>query len=776
MKSSNKRTTPLDGKSSRNESEPSGDSLYLDASASIEERVNDLMGSMTLEEKVAQVSAVSLRDSTAEEEGLAGKVKAVRDGITNGIGQIENTFDPRCPRESVEEVNDLQRLLFETTRLKIPALIGSECLHGHAGYNSTVFPVPLAMASSWNVELLETVYNSIAKEARARGAHEAHTPVLDLGRDPRWGRIEETYGEDTYLATRIGVAAISGLQGGCSGNPGTSHIVAAPKHFAGYGQVSGGRNFATTPIETKTLHDEILPPFEVSVKEANVLGMMASHCDIGGVPAHGNRWLLTELLREEWGFEGFVVSDYNDVPRLDVYHHVVASIEEAAGMAISAGMDVDLPVGEAYWRLEKVIEEKPELETALDVSVRRVLRLKFLLGLFENRYSDPEEAERVVGSSKHVDLAERIACESIVLLKNEQSLLPLDLGSIGTIAVVGPNAASMEIGNYTVKNDFVVSILEGVKQRAGTGVEVLYEEGCEIGDTSFETKETVLNQVSLEEELPKIHKAVEAVKRSDVAVVCVGGNTQTAMEAFYVPGIKGDRSTLGLLGNQSELVYQVLDTGVPTVVVLMGGRPYSIPEISEKANAIINTFYLGQTNGAAVSKVLFGDVNPSGKLPVTVPRSVGQLPMYYSQKAQSFYKDYLDEDAGPLYPFGFGLSYTTFHYSELVVEKKVFGMDEKVSFSIELTNSGKVAGAEVVQVYFRDLVASIIRPEKLLVRFEKVFLEAGEVREVCFSLDPKKDLSFTGIDMTQVVEPGVFEVMVGGSSADIRERVQFELA
>ncbi len=749
--------------------------IYLDPAAPLAARVQDLLARMTVEEKAAQLTSASLRLSAATEEGLAEVGLQVRERLTHGIGQIENTFDPRTPRQSVEEVNALQRLLREETRLGIPALIGSECLHGHVGSQSTIFPVPLAMASSWNPALVRRAFDVTAREARARGSHEAHTPVVDLGRDPRWGRIEETYGEDTWLVTQMGLAAIAGLQGGMAGNPGRSHVIAAPKHFAGYGQVSGGRNFAATPIETKTLWDEILPPFAAAVKVARAQGIMASHGEVGGVPAHGNRWLLTDLLRDEWGFEGMVVSDYYDILRLDEFHHVVASLDEAARLALIAGMDLDLPAGAAYCRLPAVIAAEPALEVDLDRSVSRILRLKFRLGLFEDPFVDATAAESIVGCGAHLAVAEELAAESITLLKNAGDLLPFDLAALRTIAVIGPNAASIETGGYSMTNDHVVSILAGITQYVGARARVVHAEGCRIGAVSYENHETVFRAHPLAGELAAIGAAVEVARRADVAVVCVGGNTRTSTEAFYLAGIKGDRATLGLLGNQEELVRRILATGTPTVVVLMGGRPYAIPGIAGQAPALLNTFYLGQANGAAVARVLFGDVNPSGKLPITVPRSVGQLPMYYSQKAESFYKDYLDEAPGPLFPFGFGLSYTTFEYSDLQVGQPTYRREESVRCRVTITNTGRRAGAEVVQVYFRDLVASVVRPAKLLVRFEKVFLQPGEARELTFELSPAKDLSFTGIDLQRVVEPGEFELMVGSSSADIRATATFAL-
>lgn len=762
----------LDGRAAGKTDSPP---IYLDPLAPLDARLGDLMGRMTLEEKIAQVRSTSLRASAATEEGIAEAEKSVRDQIKNGIGQIENTFDPRPPRKSVEDVNALQRILVENTRLKIPALVGSECLHGHSGYNSTVFPTPLAMASSWNPELVHQAFDIVGLEARARGAHEAHTPVLDLGRDARWGRIEETYGEDTYLTFVMALAIVSGLQGGMDGNPGTTHIVSAPKHFAGYGQVSGGRNFAATPVDDKTLFDEVLPPFEAAVIGAQAQGMMASHCDVGGVPAHGNRWLLTDLLRGRWGFKGMVVSDYNDIPRLDEYHHVVSSVEEAARMAIMAGLDLDLPAGAGYASLGAAIRKDPKLEAYLDLSVRRILRLKFLLGLFENPYADVNAVEEIVGSEAHEKVAEDLACESITLLKNAGNLLPLKPEGLKTIAVIGPKAASNDMGTYSMKNDHLITILDGIRRKVGPGVRVIHEEGCRIGKFEITKAGSSMEEFPLASEAASIQKAVDAAESADVAIVCVGGDLNTSMEAFYQSGVKGDRSTLDLLGNQQELVMRVIGTGKPVIVVLMGGKPYSIPDVYSRADVVINTFYLGQCNGIAVAKVLFGEVNPSGKLPITIPRSVGQLPAYYSQKAQSFYKEYLDEKAGPLFSFGFGLSYTTFGFSALDLGKGSYRLDEPVTLNFKVKNTGDVAGAEVAQVYFRDKVASVIRPARLLVRFEKVFLKPGEEREISFQLDPQKDLSFTGIDMKRVVEPGTFEVMVGDSSSHIVLRSSFDL-
>ena len=573
----------------------------------------------------------------------------------------------------------------------------------------------------------------------------------------------------------MGLAAVSGLQGGRNGNPGTTHLISAPKHFAGYGQVAGGRNFAATPIDRRTLQDEVLPPFEAAVKQGKTLGMMASHCDVEGVPAHGNRWLLTELLRDDWGFEGYVVSDYNDVPRLEFFQHVVATAEEAAALALSAGLDIDLPVSQAYGGLEAILHAQPELVADLDRSVARILRLKFMLGLFENPYVDVAAVRQVVGCEAHVAISRQLAEEAVVLLKNDHQTLPLERSGRLTLAVIGPNAASREVGNYTVSNDANGSILDAIRQVLPSGDQVLHEGGCTIPQVGWDGTQSTLVETALSDERESIDRAVKAAAAADVAVLCLGGNTQTSREAFYVDGIKGDRSSLNLLGNQLALFRQVKATGTPVVVIYMGGRCYSEPEIAAEADAILNLFYLGQEGGIAVAKVLFGEVNPSGKLPVTVPRSVGQLPSYYAQKAISFYKDYLDEEPGPLYPFGYGLSYTQFEFGDIELAQPTLAVADPVRFAITLTNTGSRAGAEVVQVYFRDEVASVVRPAKLLVRFEKTYLEAGENRVLRFELMPATDLSFSGRDLNRTCEAGGFTLMIGRSSTDICATARFAL-
>jgi beta-glucosidase len=745
--------------------DPQKDS-YFDTRLPVEKRVEILLGQMTLEEKVAQVCGLLIKVTI--NEGVAESKETIYTNLKNGIGEIENSFDQASPKESAIYMNRLQQFLKDSTRLKIPALVGSECLHGHVGYNSTIFPVPLAMACSWNPELVNKVFDIAGREARMRGCTGAHTPVLDLGRDPRFGRIEETYGEDTYLVSQMGFAASTGLQGGTEGNPRATHIISSPKHFAGYGQVSGGRNFAPTVINTRMLYDEILPPYEKNVKEANVLGIMASHSGVDEIPAHANKWLLTELLKNKWGFEGIVVSDYYDIRQLYEFHHVARDAKDAAKIALTAGVDIDLPNGLVYSNLTEVISDDPSLEKYLNESVKRILTLKFKLGLFENSFVDAEKCDQFVGNSSNIAVAEEIANESIVLLKNHDRTLPLDVNKINSIAVIGPNAASIETGGYSVKNDHVVSILEGIKKSVPARIKINYTEGCKIarfeGDIGGPTKMII---AALEEEENNIQQAVNLASGSDVAVVCVGGMVRTSNEAYLRTGFKGDRSTLGLLGNQEELINRLIATGKPVIVVLMGGKPYAIPKISEKVGALLSTFYLGQQTGVAVSNVLFGKINPSGKLSIGFPRSSGQLPVYYSQKRGAFTKDYLEESSKPLFAFGYGLSYSDFEFSGFKAEKDTISDKEDYKFSVQLKNTSNYSGAEVVQVYYSDLVASVSRPEKLLVKFKKVFLEPGEAKTLEFTIHPKEDLSFTGVDYKKVLEPGEFKILIGNSSDNI---------
>lgn len=742
---------------------------YKNKDLSIQQRVDDLYSRMNLQEKVAQVSAYQLNKLIIEAEGGKSDTKVTLDNaLKNGIGFVENAFDTLEAVQSVEKINKIQAFL-KNTRLGIPAIVGSEGLHGYTGTNSTVFPSPIAIGCSFDPELVKKAYDIVGREARARGSSEIHGIVLDIGRDPRWGRIEETFGEDTYLNTMMGIACVSGLQGGISGNPDTSHVISSPKHFAGYAQVDGGRNFAPTHFTYRTFMDQILPPFEAAIKVAHAQGIMASHGDIDGIPAHGNQWLLTQVLKQQWGFQGVVVSDYMDISRLDILHHVAANQDEAAEMALRAGIDVDLPTGAAYKNLVRLVAQKPELMPYLEQAVKRVLRLKFMLGLFENPFSDAHFAKTFVNNDAHINLSKQLADKCVVLLKNSKNILPLKKENIKTIAVIGPKAADRSLGTYTMPNDKAISILEAIQHEAGSAIKVLYHEGCKIANYKvMPDGEEITELIPISKEQKSISAAVNTALQADAVILCLGDEHFTVKEAVFKPGKKGDRSELTLLGNQLALARQLIATGKPVVIVLKNGRPISIPELNAEATSIMEVFNNGMMTGPAVCDAIFGKTNPGGKLSVSVPKSVGQLPVYYSQNATGTYKDYILEDSKPLYPFGYGLSYTTFSYTGLNIEDKVISSGRDFKFSFIIKNTGNYTGDEVVQVYVHDKVASVLRPVKELKRFERVALKPGESKLVSFTLNPAIDLSFTNNENKKVAEPGEFDLMIGASSADIK--------
>ncbi len=746
--------------------------LYKNASIPIEDRVSDLIVRMSLEEKIAQTisidpSALSL--SQEEEQAVMERGEIIKEELItrmcDGMGAFQLPGKKLSPKGMAKYRNALQRHVMENTRLQIPVLAQDECLNGHLAKGSTMFPKPIGLAGTFDTDLVKSVYNAIGVETRARGGHQAFTPVLDIGRDPRWGRIEETFGEDTYLVTSMGQAAVEGLQGGKNGVE-EGHIVSSPKHFAGYAQIDGGRNFAPTVITERMLRDEILPPFEVAIKKSGMLGVMPSHAEIDGVPCHGNKRLLTDILRTEWGFEGIVVSDYNDVERLNILHHVVDNRIDAAAMGLEAGVDMDLPWGSAYKYLAQAVEKNLELEKTLNNTVKRILRLKFCLGLFENPYVDEERAEDIVRSNEHVKLAQKAAEKTIILLKNENKTLPLNIKSLNKIAVIGPNADPVEFSYYSTRPNVGVSILDGIKDYVGNSCEVVYQQGCHItsADKVLETEvEDGLSNpklYTLDEEKQSIEQAVEITKQSDVAIVCLGGSPNTSREAVTLQPHYGDNASLDLVGNQNELLKRVLATGTLVVVVLINGKPLSCGYVYDNAPAVLEGWYLGQETGHAMANVLFGDVNPAGRLPVTIVRNSGFLPGYYSQKPTGFLKGYLFEENEPYFWFGHGLSYTEFRYSNLSLDKERMLADEKITVSIDITNIGDTDGEEVVQMYITDPTASVTRPTRELKGFERVYIKTGETRTISFTVDAEM-LAFTGADNIKKAEKGTFLIHVG---------------
>ncbi len=750
---------------------------YRDRTLPAPERVADLRDRMSLEEKIAQLycfgRAVELIDILLDEAGeiLPDKMAEL---FPHGLCQLGRPAQRRSPRSSVELTNAIQKFLVEETRLGIPALFNEEGVHGLMATGSTSFPQAIALASTWDEQLLEEVYTVVAREARVRGSNYVYAPVLDLARDPRWGRVEETFGEDPYLVSRLGVAAVRGLQGR---GPviDEEHVIACAKHYAVHGQPEGGLNAAPASISERVIREEFLPPFQAAVTEAGVLAVMASYNEVDGIPVHANHWLLQTVLREEWGFDGFVTSDGFGVPQLVLSHHTAADADEAARRAIEAGVDCEVPAGICYPGLLEQAKAGEVSMQAIDRAVGNVLRAKIRLGLLDDvSYADPDRAERVTNCPAHRDLALRAAREAVVLLKNQRDLLPLDGTAIGSIAVVGPNAADLHLGGYAEDPGRGISVLEGIRQRLGATASVAYAEGCRIteggqGYAAWHRDEVTLSDPG--DDTPRIAEAVELARRSDVAVLVLGGNEGSCREGWWFNHL-GDRDDLNLLGRQQELVEGVLETGTPTIAVLINGRPLTINYVAENVPAILECWYLGQATGTAVADVLFGEVNPSGRLPVTFPRSVGQLPVYYYHRP-SAKRGYAFVENRPLYPFGFGLSYTTFAYTDLGVSPERISVGETARAKVDVSNTGDRAGAEIVQLYLRDRVASVTRPVKALKGFRRIYLEPGETRTVEFELTPG-ELALLDAEMQWRVEPGLFDVMVGSSSEQL-ETVTLEV-
>ncbi|MGB6898009.1 MAG: glycoside hydrolase family 3 N-terminal domain-containing protein, partial [Candidatus Acidiferrum sp.] len=643
---------------------------YRNPKLPIEQRIADLLSRMTLEEKIAQLEGVwenpqfmKTPESRFVDDKGAFLPERAAILLKDGIGEMSRPGEVAAgPQEMAEFTNTMQKWVKENTRLGIPVLFHEECLHGHVAPGSTSFPSAIGLASTWDPGLIHDVFTAVAAEVRAQGAQECLAPVLDIARDPRWGRTEETYGEDPYLVSRIGVAAIEGFQGA---GPfiDKSHVLATAKHFAVHGQPEGGTNVGPGNYSERVIREYFLKPFKAAVQEAHVQSVMASYNEIDGIPSHSNKHLLTDILRHEWGFDGVLVSDYFGITELIRIHHVVGTKEAAAKLALESGVDVELPFPDAYPSLIEQVKDGKVSEAEVDRAVENILREKFRAGLFDDPYVDPGYAAKITNDAEHQKLALQTARETITLLKNQDHLLPLDASKYKHIAVIGPNAADLHLGGYSNKPGRGVSILQGIKNRVGTGTEVLYSEGVKITETlpDWDADKVVLGDPALNAK--RIAEAVKVAQRADVIVLVLGGNEQTSREA-WAPEHKGDRVSLDLLGNQDDLVKAMLATHKPVVVLLIHGRPNSINYIAENVPAILDGWYLGQEGGTAAAEVLFGDYNPAGRLPITVPRSVGQLPDYYYQKP-SAKREYLDDSTKPLFPFGWGLSYSTFKYGNL---------------------------------------------------------------------------------------------------------------
>ena len=767
--------------------------LYKNPKKSIDARVNDLLKRMTLEEKVAQLQTIWVARQKLETENGVFTDEHAKDVLGLGIGQVarpaENkaTLTPnKTPAQTLAFTNAVQKYLIENTRLGIPAIFHEEALHGHSGRNATSFPQAIGLASSWDPQLIEQVYTIAAQEMRAIGTHQALAPVLDVARDPRWGRIEETLGEDPYLVAELGVAAVNGFQGRGDGI-GKDRVIATLKHLAGHGEPTGGLNTAPAPIGERSLRENFLPPFEAAVKVAHARSVMASYNEIDGIPSHSNVDLLQNILRGEWGFNGVVVSDYFAIAELINRHHLAENKSEAALMAMAAGVDVETPDGDAYKDLIQLVNNKKISVKQIDQAVARVLHEKFALGLFDNPYTTATDVDAFVGNDQHVAVALRAAEKSMVLLKNDKNMLPLDKGAIKSVALIGPHVDETLIGGYSDVPKKTVSILQGLQEYLGKSVSINFEKGTLLtiekwasdvdsaaantrSKQRWHTDEVVL--ATKADTKGMIAKAVAAAQKSDVAIVVVGDNEATSREAWSDQHL-GDRTSLELLGEQQELVDAVLATGKPTVVVLIGGRPFAISKLAQTAPAILQGWYLGQETGRAVARVLFGEVNPGGKLPVSIPRSVGHLPVYYNHKPAAK-RGYAFDKTDALYPFGFGLSYTQFSYTDMQWNKTRISAHETVDISVTITNTGKRAGDEIVQLYSNDPVASVTQPVKQLRGFKRVSLAPQQSARVTFTLSANQ-LGFYDRKMDFVLEPGKIGLQLGASSADIRLRGELEV-
>ena len=746
---------------------------YKDPSLSIDIRLSDLLSRMTLEEKVGQLLCPlgwEMYEIHGNEVCPSGKFKQLIK--ERNVGMLWATYraDPWTkktlanglnPEMAAKAGNALQKYVMENTRLGIPMFLAEEAPHGHMAIGATVFPTGIGMAATWSPELVKEVGQVIAKEIRSQGGHISYGPVLDLTRDPRWSRVEETFGEDPVLSGTLGASMVDGLGGGNLSQKYAT--IATLKHFLAYAVPEGGQNGNYASVGIRDLHQNFLPPFRKAI-DAGALSVMTSYNSIDGIPCTSNHYLLTQLLRNEWKFRGFVVSDLYSIEGIHESHFVAPTKENAAIQSVTAGVDVDLG-GDAYTNLCHAVQSGQMDKAVIDTAVCRVLRMKFEMGLFEHPYVDPKIAAKTVRRKEHIELARKIAQSSITLLKNENSILPLSK-TINKVAVIGPNADNRYnmLGDYTApqEDSNVKTVLDGILTKLSP-FRVEYVRGCAIRDTTVN----------------EIEQAIEAARRSEVVIVVVGGSSARDFKTSYKEtgaavaeegsvsdmecGEGFDRASLSLLGRQQELLESLQKTGKPLIVVYIEGRPLEKNWASEYADALLTAYYPGQEGGNAIADVLFGDYNPSGRLPISVPRSVGQIPVYYNQKAPRNH-DYVEVSSSPLYSFGYGMSYTTFEYSDLQVVQKSARCFE-VSFKVK--NTGKYDGEEVSQLYMRDEYASVVQPMKQLKHFERFHLKKGEEKKVTFVLT-EEDFFLVNYTLKKVVESGNFHLMIGAASNDIR--------
>lgn len=748
---------------------------YKDPQLPIEVRVDDLLGRMTLEEKIAQLNMKSLSGLKLDKKGKVTDLSLNALFGGESVGCLESPF---IEHEKIAVYSEAADMYLRThTRLGIPAIQIAECLHGHLALGSTIFPQSIGLGSTWNPRLVKQMASVIALEASLAGVDQALSPLFDLARDPRYGRVEECYGEDPYLVKQMGIAFVTGMQGEVSDSRkgiASNKLACTGKHFVAYSVPEAGINLAPALVGERTLRELHLYPFEGAVKEANIYSIMPGYHEVDGVPVHASHWLLTDILRKEWDFEGYIFSDYGAIGMLDQFHKTAANKKESAIQAITAGVDVEAPGSYAYSELSKLVKEGSISEELINEAVSRVLTVKFKLGLFDRPFKVDKAGKKKIHTNEHVALAQQIAEESIVLLQNENNLLPFKKESLKSLAVIGPNADKVQFGDYSItkNNDYGVTILEGLQKYAGKDISINYALGC--GITSLSTD--------------GFAEAVNVARKSDAVVLVLGGTSMPLSgigwgdensKEINTCGEGYDRSELNFPGVQSQLLQEITALGKPVVLVMLNGRPYTIGEEIKKVGAVLEAWYPGEKGGDAVARILFGDVNPSGRLSVTFPPTTGHISMYanYKPSGKGYYhqrgtkerpgRDYVFTSPDPLFCFGYGLSYTTFDYKNIQIQNSLAQGQNAVDVSCEVSNTGSYDGAEVVQLYVRDKVSSVTTPVKALKAFKKVYLARGETKVVHLQV-MKEDLMLWNKQMEHVLEPGEFEIYIGSSSDDIK--------
>ena len=756
--------------------------LYKNAELSVKLRVADLLSRMTLEEKISQMSMLSLSKLKTDKNGVVTdkSLKALFKGQSSGC--LESPFI------SVEEIakysEAADKYLRENTRLGIPAIQIAECLHGQLAFGATIFPQAIAQGSTWNTDLIKEMGETIAKEATLSGVDQALSPLFDLARDPRYGRVEECFGEDPYHVSEMGKAFVIGMQGPPEITKNyipENHLMCTAKHFVAYSTPIAGINLGPNEVGERSLRDLHLYPFKKVVQEANIYSVMPSYNEVNGIPLHAHKHYIRDILRKEYGFDGYIFSDYGAIHMLEFFHKTSNNKKETALQAIKAGIDLEAPQPYAYSELKELVEDG-ELDIALiDEAVENILTTKFKAGLFDKPYIAPKQISKLVHTEDAIKLTREIAEEAVVLLKNDNNLLPLKISDYKSIAIIGPNADRVQYGDYsaTKAKSSGITILEGIKNYVGNKVEINYAEGCDITD---------LNDEGIEE-------AVKAATKSDVVVLVIGGTSMTLSGIGWGEDNSDDNPTCGEgydradirpPGIQPELIKAIHETGKPIVMIMVHGRAYDIKWESDNIPAILDAWYPGEQGGNAIARILFGEVNPSGKLTVSYPQSVGHVPVFYNYQpsGRGFYhqpgtkekpgRDYVFSSSDPLYPFGFGLSYTSFKFSDLKLKNTELKDGESLKLTVKVKNTGKVEGKEVIQVYFNDKISSVATPVKVLKGFTKVKLMPSETKIVEIEI-PYSEFGLWDKNMNYIVEPGEFEIMVGSSSKDISLKDEFKV-